>query len=154
MENESEKQTVVGKTGSELTEQKINSLNAMYGKFRTEDSEAITKVTLEKYEEIVKLVRKKISNERTQDILLDKITYSLIKIFKINKWIFEKSKVDVYESIYSNSVFFDIHLDLSAGISITELQNIVNAKYNANLYWVEVLSFDLNLQFEVTIKNN
>ena len=146
--------TVTGNVTSELTDGKINSLNAMYGKFRTENSEAIAKVTLEKYEEIVKLVRKKISNERTQNILLDKITYSLIKIFKINEWIFEKSKVDVYESIYSNSVFFDIHLDLPAGISITKLQDIVNAKYNANLYWVEVLSFDLILQFEVTVKGD
>ena len=146
--------TVTGNVTSELTDGKINSLNAMYGKFMTADSEAIAKVTLEKYTKIVKLVRTKISNKRTQDILLDKITYSLIKIFKINEWIFEKSEVDVYESIYSNSVFFNIHLDLPEGISITELQNIVNAKYNANLYWVEVLSFDLNLQFKVTVKGD
>ena len=83
--------TVTGNVTSELTDGKINSLNAMYGKFMTADSEAIAKVTLEKYTKIVKLVRTKISNKRTQDILLDKITYSLIKIFKINEWIFEKS---------------------------------------------------------------
>lgn len=146
--------TVTGNVTSELTDGKINSLNAMYGKFSENGINEITKIALEKYNNIVEQIFSKLSKPKVQIALLENITDALTEIFKIDKHTFAKSKVDVYAHDNENCAYFDIHIPLPVGIPIRTIVAILNAKYRASLYWIESLSLDIVLQFEVSVKNN
>jgi hypothetical protein len=154
METEKQKETVTGNVTSELTDGKINSLNAMYGKFSENGINEITKIALEKYNNIVEQIFSKLSKPKVQIALLENITDALTEIFKIDKHTFAKTKVDVYATDNENCAYFDIHIPLPAGIPIRTIVAILNAKYRASLYWVESLSLDIALQFVVSVKNN
>ena len=131
MESEKQTKTVVGNTTSELTDGKINSV------------ESIT----EKYMTITKQIFKQISNEQQRNNALEQIRDALITIYNIDQWLFHKSNVEIYSSYDTN--YFDIHISLPAGIGITMLKDVISAKYKANIYWAEILSFDLILQFRI-----
>ena len=140
MESEKQTKTVVGNTTSELTDGKINS--------------DIVKIALEKYNNVVEQIFSKLSKPKVQIALLENITNALTEIFKIDKHTFAKSEVDVYAHDDETCAYFDIHIPMPIGIDNKTLQTILNAKYQASLYWVETFASDIALQFYVTVKSD
>ena len=154
METEKQNETVVGNTTSELTDGKINSPKVMHGKFVEYDINEITEIALDKYKNIVEQIFSKLSKPKVQIALIENITNALTEIFKIDKHTFAKSKVDVYATDNEKCAYFDIHIPLPTGIPIKTMISILNTKYKATLYWIESLSLDMVLQFEVTVKGD
>ena len=134
----------------EPTNERINRISSKFENFSTDEKINIAKITRDKVTKIIKQIFSKVSDVQMQNTSLDQVSDSLEKIFEIDAWIYVNSEVDV--SIIGTDIYFDIHINLPTGTSFTTILKILNAKYQARLYWVSILSFDLTLEFKVTIK--
>ena len=147
MENENKNRTVAGNAASELTDEKINSVIAMFGKYVL--STGIYDNIFSIFDDIYNQVQQKISPE-LRKIALDIILDAIMLIGHGDSELVSKSHITVESttSTTQKTIYFSAFLSIPAGINIAILHEMLNSPYEAHLYWIDVFDGLLELQFE------
>jgi hypothetical protein len=152
MENESDKLTVAGNAASELTDEKINSAIAMFGRYilscYTDTQSDIYSIFAHIYEQVSEKINKEL-RKIALDVMLDVLTL----IGHVDTDLVNASHIAVESSASESdkAIYFSVYLQLKAGVSKSILQEVLDAPYTANLYWVEIFDGLLELQFEMVM---
>lgn len=152
MENENNTGTVAGDATSELTDGKNNSAIAMFGRYilscYLETQSDIYSIFANVYEQVSEKI-----NQELRKIALDVMLDVLILIGHTDTDLVNTSHITVESSASKTdkAIYFSVYLQLKAGVSRTILQEVLDAPYTANLYWVEIFDGLLELQFEMVM---